>query len=107
MESGEVITLIFGQGLWFGNSTENNLIKLNQYRHFGIQICDEPTSQNTPLVIEADFNTHIIVLMVVSTCGFITRYSTDNKIETCLHITISNEHYWDPPKHIFRISSME
>ena len=36
-----------------------------------------------PLIIEADFNTHITMLMVGYTCGFITWYPIDEKIETC------------------------
>ena len=45
--------------------------------------------------------------MVGSTCGFITRYPTCDEIETCIHITISNEQNWDPSKYIFKISSIE
>ena len=45
--------------------------------------------------------------MVVSTCGFITSYPTDDKIETCQHITISNEHDWYSSKHIFNIPPMK
>ena len=53
MELREVIILIFGQGLWFGNR------------------------------MEADFNTHIPMLMVGSTCEFLTWYPTDDEIDTC------------------------
>ena len=107
MESGEVIILIFGQGLWFGNRMDKTLINPNQYQHFGIPICDNHTDQHKPLGIEADFNTHISMPMVRSTCGFINRYPTNDEIEICQHITISNEHDWYPQKNIFKISSME
>ena len=82
MEYGEVILLIFGQGLWFGNRMEKTLINPNQCPSFGIPICDDPTDQHRPLVIDADFNTHIPMSMVGSSCVFITRYPTDDKIET-------------------------
>ena len=78
IESGEFIILIFGQGLWFGNMMEKNLINPNQCLSFGITICDDPTNQHRPLVIEADFNTHIPMSTVVSTCKFITRCPTDD-----------------------------
>ena len=68
---------------------------------------DDPTDQHRPLGIGAYFITNIIMSMVGSTCGFITWYPTDDKIETCRHINISNEHDWDPSKHIFKISSTE
>ena len=51
MESGEVIILIFGQGLWFGNRMEKTLIKTNQFRDFYITICDDSTNQHSPLGI--------------------------------------------------------
>ena len=59
------------------------LINPNKCQAFGIQICYNPTNQNMPLEIEADFNTHIPMLMVGCTCGFITRYRIYYKIETC------------------------
>ena len=107
MDSWEVVILIFGQGLWFGNRMEKILINPNQWQAFGIQICDDPTDQHSPLENEAYFNTHIPMLMVGSICVFITRYLIDEEIDTCGHITISNENYWDPSKHIFNIYSIE
>ena len=86
---------------------EKTLITPDQFQAFGIPICDEPTDQHRPLGFEADFNTHIPMLMVGSTCVIITRYPTDDEIDTCWRITISNEHNWDPSKHIFKISSMD
>ena len=58
MELGEVMILIFGQGLWFGNRMEKTLINPNQCRDFGILICDDPTDQHMPLGTEANANTH-------------------------------------------------
>ena len=72
MESGEVIILIFGQGLWFGNRMGKTLINPNHCQDFGIPICDESNDQHRPLEIEIDFNTHIPMSVVISTCGFIT-----------------------------------
>ena len=85
---------------------DKTYINPNQCRDFGIPIFDDPTNQHRPVGIEEDCNTHIPMLMVGSTCGFITEYSTYDEIETCQHITISNEQDWDPSKHIFKISSM-
>ena len=90
--------LIFGQGLCFGNRINKTLINHSLCRGFGIPIYDDPTNQNRSLGIEADFNTHIPMLMVGSTCRNITHYPTDDEIETCQHITVSDEHNWDPSK---------
>ena len=78
METREAIILIFGQYLWFGNSTDKTLIHPNQCRAFGIPIYDDPNTQHMPLVTDAYLNTHIPMFMVGSTCGFITRYLTDD-----------------------------
>ena len=80
MELGEVVILIFVQGLWFGNRMEKVLINLNKCRAFGIPICDDPTNQNRLLVIEEYFHTHIPMLMVGFTCEFITRYPIYDKL---------------------------
>ena len=88
MESGEIIILIFCQGLWFGNRMEKTLINPNQCQYFGIIICDDPNDQHIPLGIEADFNSHIPMMMLRFTCGFITWYPTNDAIDTCQHITI-------------------
>ena len=86
---------------------DKNLLNPNQCQAFDIPICNDSTNQHRPLGDEAYFDTHIPISMVVSTRGFITRYPTYDKIETCQHITISNEHNWDPSKHIFKIYSIE
>ena len=96
MELGEFIILIIGQGLWFGNRIEKTLINTNQRQDSGIPICDEPTDKHRPLGIEEYFNIRIPMSMVESTCGFITWYPTYEKIETCRHNTVSDEHNWDP-----------
>ena len=53
LDSGEVVIMEFGQGLWFGNRMEKSLIKPNQCQKFGIQICNDPTNPHSKLVIEA------------------------------------------------------
>ena len=83
MESGEVIIVIFGRGLWFGNRIEKNLINPNQCRAFGTPIFDDPTNQDRPLGIEEDINIRILMSMVGSTCVFITWYPPDDEIKTC------------------------
>ena len=107
MESREVLILIFGQGLFFGNRTEKFLINHNQCQAFGILICDELTDHNRPMGIEAYFNTHFPMSVVGYTCVFIIWYPTYDEIETCQNITVTDEHNWDPSKNIFKISSME
>ena len=42
LDSGEVLILEFGKGLWFVNRMEKSLINPTQCRKFQIKICDEP-----------------------------------------------------------------
>ena len=72
MGSGEIIIILFGQGLWFGNRMEKKPTNPDQCRAFEIPIYDDLTDQHRPQGIEAYFKSHIPMLMMVSTCGFIT-----------------------------------
>ena len=53
LDSGGVVILEFGKGLWFGNRMEKSLTTPNQYQKFGIQICNEPADPHRNLGIEA------------------------------------------------------
>ena len=78
LDSGDVVILEFGQGLWFGNSMEKSLINPNQYLKFGIQICNDLTDTHRKLVIEASEDLFIPMTMEVSTCGLVTHPHTYN-----------------------------
>ena len=41
LDSGGVLILEFGKGLWFGNRIGKSLINPNQCQKFGIQICND------------------------------------------------------------------
>ena len=60
---------------------EKTLINLNQYRAFLIPIYDDPTNQHRPMGFEVDFNTHTQMSMMGYTCGYITQYPIDDKID--------------------------
>ena len=107
LDTGEVIILLFGQGLWFGNRMEKSLINPYQVRAFGIPLCDDPTDLNRQLGIEGNDDCFIRMEMFGSTCGFISRYPTDDEMNTCKHITMSDEQYWDPSRNHFNVSVMQ
>ena len=52
LDSGGVLILEFGQGLWFGNRMVKMLINPNKCQKFGIQICDYTTDLHRKFVIE-------------------------------------------------------
>ena len=53
LNSGELVIMEFGQGLWFGNRMEKLMTKPNQCQNFGIKMCDDPTDPHRKLLIEA------------------------------------------------------
>ena len=53
LDSGEVVILEFGKGLWFGNKMEKSLINPNQCQKFRIKICNDPTDPHRNMGIEA------------------------------------------------------
>ena len=52
LDSGGVVILEFGIGLWFVNRMRTSPINPNQCQKFKIQICDDPTDPHRNLVIE-------------------------------------------------------
>ena len=60
----QVYILVFGQGLWFGDRMDISLINPNQYRSYGILLCEDPTDPYSPL--EFQTNTLNIPLLTVS-----------------------------------------
>ena len=107
MDSGEVLILVLGQGLWFGNRMDKSLINPYQCRAYGIPLCDDPTDPFRCLAIDVDEYTSIPLEMKGTTCGLITRYPTDQEIDNCRHITLSDEDDWNPSKIHFEVSLMQ
>jgi hypothetical protein len=59
-ETGEVVILLFHQGLWFGDTLTNSLINPNQCRMYGMEICDDPFDPHRELAItDPVTDTHI------------------------------------------------
>ena len=106
LPSGEVIILQFGQGLWFGDRMEKSLINPNQCRAFGTPICDDPTDPHRSLGINVDGSLIIHMDMDGSTCGFTSRYPTDDEVRNCRTFTLSDTLQWDPTQDIFNVSAL-
>ena len=107
LDSGEVVILEFGQGLWFGNRMEKSLINPNQCQKFGVQIFDDPTNPHRNMGIEASEDLFIPMTMEGSTCGLVTHPSTDNELHEYHKIILLYGFDWYPSNRLFEISSME
>ena len=89
LDSGKVVILEFGQGLWFGNRMEKSLINPNQCRKFGIQICNDPTNPHKNLGTDSSEELFFPTTIEGSTCGIITHPSYDNELHNCRRILLS------------------
>ena len=70
---------MFGQGIWFGNKTRNELIYSNQCQSFGVIICDDPKNKCRYVGVEDD---DIFLLhMEGTTYGKMSRDITDEELE--------------------------
>lgn len=110
-ENGETLILIFGRGLWFGDKMDKSLINPNQMRAYGIKICDDPIDEHRELGIvakdESGKEEFIPLMMIGSTCTFDTRCPTEDEMQHCRHIFLSDQDSWDPSTEIFNISMLE
>lgn len=96
-EHGETLILIFGQGLWFGNQMNKSLVNPNQCRAYGISVCDDPFDPYSELgFYDNASETNIPMEMHGSFCTMLTRCPTQEELEECRWIIMSNESHWDP-----------
>ena len=107
-DNGEVIILIFGQGLWFGEKMSRSLINPYQCRAHGIGICDDPMDPNgRELGFELENGELIPLAMVGTTCGVVTRCPTQEEMDSCRQVLMSDEDQWDPTRRIFTMSNIK
>ena len=88
--------LIVNEALYFGNDMDHSLINPNQNRHFGIPVSDNPYDEDKELGI--DHETAFIPFMTDgSTIFFDTYVPTDDELDTCPYIELTDgEIEWDP-----------
>jgi hypothetical protein len=99
--TGETVILRLGQCLDFHDKLPKTLLNPNQLRAFGISICDDPTDKHRPLGIELDNRTHLPMYMKGSICGLMTWSPTNEELESCRIVDVSNVSDWDPSSVIF------
>jgi hypothetical protein len=97
--TGEVVILLFHQGLWFGDALENSLINPNQSRMHGIEICDDPFDPNQKIGIKDPFNDIEIPMEFGSSFVYLTTQApTVEEIRNILPIEMTSDAPWDPLK---------
>ena len=87
-----------------GGVMEDTLLNPNQLRYFGVNVQDDPTS-NQPLSLITEDTNFAMPLQRAGTIVFCnTRTPTQNELETCPHIQLSSFKPWDPSNVHFSTS---
>ena len=81
LKTGETIILQFIQRLWLCDWMERSLIKPNQFRDYGISLCDDPTDRNRELGMELEDDYFLLMEMVGSTCSIFSRAPTNDELD--------------------------
>ena len=105
-EDGRTYILVFGQGLWFGDRLDRSLINPNQCRAFGISLCDDPTDPHRSL----GFHTEKVLVelyMNGTIATMLTHCPSQEELDTCPFIYLSDQDSWDPTKVNFQINSIK
>ncbi len=87
-KTGETVTLVINQALWFGDTLPNSLLNLNQLWHYGTDIQDNPFDRQG-LYIAADDGTQIPMTSLGTTILFESRTPTQSELETFRHINLT------------------
>ena len=93
--TGVTVILRFNQILWYGKRMKMSLINPNQLRHYGIEVCDDPTDKNRHFGITYDDEHTIPFQMEGTTVYFETRAPTTWELQNCKVITVTDENVWD------------
>jgi hypothetical protein len=98
-DTGEVVILLFHQGLWFGDALENSLINLNQWRMHGIEICDDPFDSNRKIWIKDPVNEIEIPMEFGNNFVYLTTQAPSlEEIRNIPPIEMTSDAPWDPLK---------
>jgi hypothetical protein len=98
-DTGEVVILLFNQGLWFSETLTNSLINPNQCCMHGIEICDDPFDPVQSLGIKDPITGIQIPMDFAHSFVFLTtRAPTLEEIRTHTSIEMTDDAPWDPSK---------
>lgn len=94
--TGKTWILILNEVLFFGSKLDHSLINPNQIRHYNIMVCDDPRDPFRDLGI--DHRKAFIPFETEGACVFFeTRVPSDEELETCDYIELTNDEVpWDP-----------
>ena len=105
IEKGEVYILVFGEGLWMGDSMTHSLVNPNHLRHYGINVQDDPTSKSPLNIITSDGEFAMPLRRKGTVIYFEIHTPTPQELESNPHIHLSSQQPWNPESIVFPVCS--
>eukprot|EP00804_Cyclotella_cryptica_P027061 CCRYP_013688-RA/>CCRYP_013688-RA protein AED:0.40 eAED:0.40 QI:0/0/0/1/1/1/2/0/302 len=94
--TGTTYILVFNEALYFGKSMDHSLINPNQVRNFGIPVSDNPFDMGRPFGIDHE-DLFVSFQTKGSTVCFDTRVPSDDKLESCKFVELTEgDTEWNP-----------
>jgi hypothetical protein len=98
-DTGEVVILLFNQGLWFGDSLTNSLINPNQCRMHGLEICNDTFDPHCELGITDPVTELFVPTELGNSFVYLTtRAPTIEELWTIEPLEMTSQAPWDPSK---------
>ena len=94
-ETGQTYILIFNEALYFGSTMDHSLVNPNQIRASGISVSDDPYDKTRGFGI-AHEEVFIPFITRGSKVMFETHVPSDNELEECQHIIMTDDKEWEP-----------
>ena len=104
-ETGKTWIILIYEAMWMADSMPHSLINPNQLRAFGVDVKDNP-SRGGPLYIAEvqESNIRIPLRMVGTNIVFDSRTPTQDELESCRRVELSNQFEWLPRFDIHVVS---
>lgn len=96
INGGKTVVLIINEALYFGNQLDHSLINPNQIRSFGIPVSDDPFDHQREFGIDYDEDCFIPFSTEGCTVYFDSYVPSDEQLETCRLIELTDSREWDP-----------
>ena len=91
----ETFILIINEALYFGSTKNHSLINPNQIRLYSISVSDDPYDKSRPFGIDHEY-IYIPFQTKGSTVYFDSFVPSDNDLERCRHIMLTDNKEWSP-----------
>jgi hypothetical protein len=114
-ETGKTWILLIHEAIWMADTMPHSLINPNQLLAYGVDVEDNP-SRGPLHITDAESDIQIPLRMVGTNILFNNHTPTQEELETCCRIKLSNQFEWQPASahevstfasHLYRCSTVD